>query len=544
MTSPLARPWPNTYWLPGGTVLCGEYPGDRDPAKAAEKLTALARFGVSVFVDLTTSADHLEPYAPIAFRIEGWHMSNVTIEGVAPPANEVHQLPIDDLNVPSTSRMVQILDVIDDAVGRGRTVYVHCWGGVGRTGTVAGCWLRRHGAGPDEALKMLEDRWKTVGKFRRTRQSPETDEQRSFVREWKERPYTHRHSSALDREQRYRGALLGGAVGDALGAPVEFMTLEAIQQHFGKMGITNLSAGRWPLGSITDDTQLTMFTAEALVRCVARVQERGLGGGHTWVASHAYRRWLYTQGVGSEPESDVRGWLVDRPELHHRRSPGKTCLEEIPKWTRDTGLTNTSKGCGAVMRSAPGGLFLFAPPESAYEYAVDLAQISHHHPEGYVAAGVFAVLIAHLRFGTDPLNAARRALGIAALHRHEAPLTALLLERAIQLAPSGQPPTPAQIASLGLGWVAEEALAIAVYCALSANGDFATGVRMAVNHSGDSDSTGAMCGNILGTALGVDAIPKGWIAKVEARDVIVQLADDMATGWRAGDDWSERYPPN
>lgn len=150
------------------------------------------------------------------------------------------------------------------------------------------------------------------------------------------------------------------------------------------------------------------------------------------------------------------------------------------------------------MRAAPCGLYGDATPEMAFAFGSDLARITHHHPEDYIAAGVFAALIASLRDRIDLTSAVQRALG----------------------------------------------LAIAVYCALAAQGDFATGVRLAVNHSGDSDSTGAICGNILGAALGVNAIPSEWLEHIEAREIIVQLADDLATGWRTGADWSERYPPN
>lgn len=542
--APLARPWPNTYWLPGGMVLCGEYPGAKDRAKATEKLEALARFGVSTYIDLTTTADRLEPYVPIAL---GYEMDRQpgdpwVLEGLL-PKREVHKLPIDDLGVPAVPRMEQILDIIDEAVAHSRTVYVHCWGGVGRTGTVAGCWLRRHGASPDEALTIINARWKTMEKFGRKPNSPETDEQVRFVRDWSERRFTKKSLPMIDQERRYRGTLLGGAVGDALGAPVEFMTLQGIREQFGKKGITDFTAGMWPLGSITDDTQMTLFTAEAMLRLTSRFQEKGFAS-HEWVAYFAYRRWLHTQDKSRDPGPYGRGWLVDRPELQHRRAPGATCLEGIARWEEGEAYTNNSKGCGGVMRAAPCGLRSDTPPERAYELAADIARITHRHPEGFVAAGVLAALIAHLREGASLLTAATRALGIAVLHRHEAPLTARLMEKAIRLATSGKKPTAARVESLGAGWVAEEALAIAVYCALAAGDDFAAGVRLAVNHSGDSDSTGAICGNILGAALGVDAIPPEWIAQVEARDVIVQLADDLATEWRRGADWYERYPPN
>jgi ADP-ribosylglycohydrolase len=98
------------------------------------------------------------------------------------------------------------------------------------------------------------------------------------------------------------------------------------------------------------------------------------------------------------------------------------------------------------------------------------------------------------------------------------------------------------VARLGEGWVAEEALAIGVYCALAAGEDFAAGVRLAVNHGGDSDSTGAIAGNLLGTALGVSAIPQRWLDKLELRTEIETIADDMLI-WISDDrDWWNKYP--
>jgi ADP-ribosylglycohydrolase len=100
------------------------------------------------------------------------------------------------------------------------------------------------------------------------------------------------------------------------------------------------------------------------------------------------------------------------------------------------------------------------------------------------------------------------------------------------LAASPEKPSPHQVAKLGEGWVAEEALAISVYCALVAR-DFEEGVTLAVNHSGDSDSTGAITGNLLGASLGVDAIPGRWKKPLELKRVINSLADDLYEypGW-------------
>ena len=162
------RPLPNTYWVVPGRFLAGEYPGDEDPRKAAAKLNTLLRAGVNHFIDLTTPRDGLEPYVETA-RSEAGRLG-LSIEW------ERH--PVADMSVPSSpEQMSGILDAIDAAMCDGRTVYVHCWGGVGRTGTVVGCWLVRRGRTGDEALARIAEWWQHVEKADRIPASPQTSEQ-------------------------------------------------------------------------------------------------------------------------------------------------------------------------------------------------------------------------------------------------------------------------------------------------------------------------------------------------------------------------------
>ena len=171
------RPTPNSYWVRPGQFAAGEYPGNPDPNRAAIDVRALFEAGVDHFIDLTEDGDGLEPYAHIA-REEALSLGKT-----------VHweRHPVVDLSVPrTTDEMVSILDSIDGALNRGRTVYVHCLGGVGRTGTVVGCWLVRHGLTGDEALAQIAEWWSGVEKADRIPRSPETREQREYIRGWME----------------------------------------------------------------------------------------------------------------------------------------------------------------------------------------------------------------------------------------------------------------------------------------------------------------------------------------------------------------------
>lgn len=342
------------------------------------------------------------------------------------------------------------------------------------------------------------------------------------------------------------GCLLGGAVGDALGASIEFLTLDEIRVQFGPDGVTDYTSAYSPIGAITDDTQMTLFTAEGLIRAFNRLSARGIG--HTpSIVYRAYLRWLVTQGERPPyTDPDLRkSWLLDLPALHHRRAPGNTCLSALRSGRLGTikDPINNSKGCGGVMRVAPVGLSQTSVP---FELGAEIAAITHGHPSGYLAAGFLAAVIDAIIAGSSLQDAIVFATDeLRRWDHHEECLTAV--EAAQQLAADG-PATPERVEQLGEGWVAEEALAIALYCALTADGSFEHGVLSAVNHSGDSDSTGAIVGNILGALLGLRAIPDRWLDRLELRDEIHQLAQDLTDYFvdldRAPDpedDW-HRYP--
>ena len=325
----------------------------------------------------------------------------------------------------------------------------------------------------------------------------------------------------MNRLDRIKGCLLGGAVGDALGAPVEFLGWADIKARFGARGITDFAPAYGVKGAITDDTQMMLFTAEGLLRAFVRGSSRGICHVPS-VIHHALLRWLLTQDYA--PATDVRsdGWLIKHPGLWSRRAPGTTCIQALRLAQRfGAPAHNNSKGCGAVMRVAACAFF-----GNAFEYAAESGRLTHGHPSGYLAAGVFADILQRIaehasslehavteslaRYGrTDGMDEVRQAL-----------------ERVLFFFYEGFHPTPERIASFGGGWVAEEALAIGVWCALFAE-SLEQGVVMAVNHDGDSDSTGLIAGHLLGVQHGVEAIPLGWYEGVELREVIERVAEDI-----------------
>ena len=316
-------------------------------------------------------------------------------------------------------------------------------------------------------------------------------------------------------------------MGDALGGAVEFMSLEAIRDRFGPGGIRDYATAYGRKGAITDDTQMTLFTAEGLIRGLVRERHKGITT-YTGVTAAAYQRWLLTQGdrnhAGLDPIEAEPGWLYTIKALHSQRAPGMTCLGAL-RDAKEFGAPaiNNSKGCGGVMRVAPVGLFAATVPDS-FKLGCELAALTHGHPTGWLAGGALAAMITALRLGAslpEAINASLECLAQQADHRE----TTTALQMAVELAAFGGD-SDAAISQLGEGWIAEEALAIAVYCALVAP-NFEEAVVMAVNHDGDSDSTGAIAGNLLGLIGGEQCLPQKWLQGLELREVITELADDL-----------------
>jgi ADP-ribosyl-[dinitrogen reductase] hydrolase len=338
--------------------------------------------------------------------------------------------------------------------------------------------------------------------------------------------------------QRFRGALLGGASGDALGAAVEFMQRTEILGWFGPDGIRDFVPVDGRLGAITDDTQLTLFCAEALLRAHATGARRDDLAAHAHEQSRSYLRWLLTQGE-SQPLLDApRSWLMKHADLFHRRGPGQTCLSSLRAMrTLGERAANASKGCGGVMRVAPIGLFHahWHAESERFDAAVFAAgatdaALTHGHASGHLPAGFLALLTALLVTGVPLDDALARSLRrLQVQPGHEPTLEGV--ERALELA-ANRPLDPEQLASLGLGWFGDEALAMALYCAVGAeraSASLESAVALAVNHDGDSDSTGAITGSLLGALHGETAIPARWLDRLEMRDLIATVADDLAS---------------
>lgn len=341
----------------------------------------------------------------------------------------------------------------------------------------------------------------------------------------------------LKQKDKIRGSLVGGAVGDALGYPVEFISsYAALQNRYGERGITRYDLDESGKALISDDTQMTLFTACGLLNAMK--------DNSPLIPSicEAYVEWYFTQ-MGKRKKGFRRCWVGDLPEMNVRRAPGNTCINSLHAIASGREPMNNSKGCGGVMRIAPIALYMACKNHQkriseAYMRAGDAAEITHQHPLGFVPAAflsdiIYQILCEEKDITRDTfLEIIEYGLKITRMFggnfTEEVAGFEQMINKAVELADSNLPDVEA-IDQIGEGWTGDEAVAIAVYCSLKHLGDFESAIVASVNHKGDSDSTGAVTGNIIGAMVGYDAIPQYYKDDLELHDVIMHVADDL---WR------------
>jgi ADP-ribosylglycohydrolase len=321
----------------------------------------------------------------------------------------------------------------------------------------------------------------------------------------------------------FAGCIVGLAVGDALGYPHEFRTVKQVQKEIAPEGITGflrLQDERFtrpwivgtdhPPGTFTDDTQMSIAVAEAMLDA----GRAGLSDRDALMSAMARR---FVQWFDSDKND---------------RSPGETTgiackrLREGASW-REAGVVE-SKGCGANMRVAPIGLVVAKDLEQCADIARDCARITHAHPAALEGAAAAALLVALAHRSPAEMHAeVTRLCGgrspdfdeifAKVPHVLDAPADQVLVAR-------GSTPE-----ALGEGWVAEEAIASALWCVWRHPDDYRAAVLRAVNTDGDSDSIATMAGSISGARLGLDAIPAEWRRDVEDSAYLHALASRLET---------------
>lgn len=540
------RPLHQSYEVWGnGIIYAGEYPGDKNGELAKHKIERMHHFGIRHFIDLTEEGE-LRPY-----------------NHLLPSDTTYTRFPIVDCGAPKSVESVQrLLLRIEELKKMDGYVYVHCWGGVGRTGIIIACYLSQNWKEVDmnHTLEVLRRNFSEMPKSA-YRKTPETKDQIDFINQFINANKSYKKEKTKRVADSIRGSLMAGAAGDALGYEVEFMSRHAILSHFGEQGITKFALDNKGKALISDDTQMTLFTANGMLMGLTRGYMRGIGGRPEKYVDGAYLDWFYTQ-TGRKKEILINDfhytWLRDLPEMAQRRAPGNTCLQACESMFRGEHVHNNSKGCGGIMRVAPMALLdasYASRDENTYslvelaEAGGEIAECTHKHPLAFLPASLLTILlykvvpmaVEQVQEDIDRIvNETLDILDLIYIDKYESEKQYLreLSEKAIRLAHSDISDADA-IRELGEGWVAEETWAIALYCAIRHINSVEDAIISSVNHNGDSDSTGSVCGNIMGAIYGYEHIkernifcPEGKLLEdtLELSEIILALANDLSTG--------------
>jgi ADP-ribosylglycohydrolase len=309
----------------------------------------------------------------------------------------------------------------------------------------------------------------------------------------------------MDLRDRFQGVMVGLAVGDALGRPTEFITtLEAIHERFGPEGVTDFVANGHPAGTYTDDTQMSLCVARALLRA-----GRGSLDELMSVMAEEFIAW------DRSPEND--------------RAPGVTCragCEKLAKgvpW-REAGVAE-SKGCGSAMRTAPIGLYYLEDEGRLMEVARASSLLTHGHPTALASAAATALLVAWAARGEDPGEYPSRLVKVM-VDMTEGREVAALVRRIPEML-TEPPEDVLHHGALGEAWTGEEAVASALYCFCRSPEDFRRAVTVGANTVGDSDSIACIAGAISGAYNGIGAIPKSWREQVENSAYLHEVASAL-----------------
>jgi len=459
---PKRRPLANSYWVLPGRLLAGEYPYGQSAAETQERLRQLLAAGIDAFVDLTQPGE-LPEYRSLL------------------PSNVQYlRSPITDAQVPTdVAQMRAIQSHLQAALGVGRRIYVHCRAGIGRTGTVMGCYLAEQGVDGVEALRQLNLMWRQSARSAAWPELPQTPEQASFIMRWPRHRQPGAEAAALRAMRglrtRYLGSLLGLAVGDGLGAA---------------------SIDGRPLGAWTDDTAMALCLAESLL------ESAGFDLQDQWLR---YARW-HRDGHRSATGSSVGVTPATARALALARFPAAP--EEA-----------SSDEAAPLSRVAPVVMFYFRDRAEAIAHAQVAAQFSDASPVVRDACGLLAVMV-HAALRGEPLEQVLRPIGAMPKGR--------LDPRLVALAESDPAQTPLVIAQPAM-----RVLAV-VRWALATGSNFRAGALKAVQFGEDADVIGAVYGQLAGALYGQSGIPASWLERLAQRPLIEEIAGRLLVEAPAG----------
>lgn len=484
-------PLPNSYWVIPGRLLAGEYPGGHSVRETQERLAKLIGAGIRCFIDLT-QPDELDPY-----------------DAELPLEVEYMRKPIKDHGLPARrEHMIEIQACIDHALRTGMPTYIHCRAGIGRTGTAVACFLVEQGLAGDAALAELNRLWQQCYRSGSWPSVPETEEQCEYVRSWipqvaallKERVAAHEpedplmERSTLDAAKqlrdRFLGALVGLAVGDALAAATQFRkpgTFTAVGDLLGG-GPFDLPRGAW-----SDDTSMALCLTESLLES---------NGFDPRDQVERYRQW------------QQQGYLSATGQALGITAGTAKALAQAG-WRRQvfSGSHDPKQLDPEVLsRVAPVVMFYFAQPGDAVTFGSEASRTTCQSPGCVEACRVLAACLLAALSGkpkASVLEPGPELLDVGALRTPVAQVAS----------------APGTTATPRAGNVIES-LEAALW-AFRTTSNFRDGALKAVNLGGNSDVTGAVYGQIAGAHYGVGAIPTPWRTSLTGKDLIEGLADRL-----------------
>lgn len=433
---------------------------------------------------------------------------------------EWHHLPIRDVDIPDQhfeKNWVYAGTRLRRNLRNGKNILLHCRGGLGRTGTIAARLLIELGWDSEEVIDTI--RQLRPGAI-------ETRTQETYVQSCRSIK-----ESDCNRHSRFIGCLFGGAIGDALGYLVEFDRIDAIRKKYGSQGVD--SPVKCNKVTVSDDTQMTLFTLEGLLRSQGLSPKKRVNS-----IRNAYLDWYRTQ-TGGNAKKTFFGTLGNSPSLQVCRAPGNTCLDALAAGGngRIDKPINNSKGCGSVMRVAPVGLLSGnLGQKHVFELGMRTGALTHGHVTSFLSAGAMACIIFGLIKGEDLREAAHSTCDILKGYPgHEE--TSLAISKALEATADKSCDHPYVINDLwgdpelkdntSRGWVAEEALSIGLYSALQGK-SYTEVIQIAANHNGDSDSTASVAGQLYGAWKGIEVVPHDWITKLDVYEEIIGLVYDSS----------------
>jgi ADP-ribosylglycohydrolase len=467
-----------------GQLLAGGHPSGNTTEETRARLAAVLAAGIDCFVDLT-APNEIKSY-----------------QQELPASVQYLREPIKDHGVPvAPAQMARIIGFLEQALKAGRRPYVHCRAGIGRTGTVIGCWLAARGLSADEAMQELNRLWQMSARSKSWAFIPETNEQVEYVRAWQRNAAqgSPAPDAPVDMRERFVGALMGLAIGDALGSTTQGRlagTFAPIHDLVGG-GLLALPRGAW-----SDDTALALCLAESLL-------ERD--GFDARDQMQRYGRWQ------NEGHLSATGEPLGI-------TPSTTRALALAKWQRKlyAGSHDPAQlDPEPLSRVAPAVMFFYASPEAAVHEACEAARTTCQAPMVLEACRLLAALVYGALAGRSKADIVTPGPDVLDVSRLR-PALAGLLGDAVRPPPPGEP-----------GGRVDAVLQAALWVFRSTE-DFRAGALRAANLGGSSDVVAAVYGALAGAHYGVAAIPALWRHTLARHDLIEEFAERLLARARVG----------